>query len=85
MSWLETYYGKDFDKFQPTVVFEGKRWAVVRLSRNAPQKGYSSVGYVLIQKRGTHASSVYVPLHEGVATQTQLDEMAKVLAKKEAE
>lgn len=79
MSWLQSYYGKDFDRLQPVVAIDGKRWAVVRLTRSSPQKGASSVGYVLIQKRGTHASSNYIPLHEGMAGPEELKNMAERL------
>lgn len=83
MEWLKKYYGKDFEKFSPSVVKEGKKWAVVKLNRSNPAKGFSSIGYVLIQKHGTHASSPYLSLHEGVPTTDDMSEMLALLARKE--
>ncbi len=83
MSWLKTYYGKDFEKFSPSIVKEGKKWAVVKLNRSSPAKGFSSIGYVLIQRNGTHSSSPYLSLHEGVPSTGDMSEMLALLQRKE--
>lgn len=85
MEWLKRYYGKDYDKFSPSVVSEGKKWAVVKLNRSTVQKGFSSIGFVLIQKHGSHESSPYVSLHEGVPSPQDSADMLAALARKEKE
>jgi hypothetical protein len=80
--WLKMYYGKDFDVLNPEVVKEGKKWAIVKLNRHA-SRGFSSIGYVLIKKNGTHAASHYHSLHEGVPTKEAMDMMYKRLAEAE--
>lgn len=82
-NWLKTYYGNDFDFLNPQVIKEGKKWAIVKLTRQAT-KGSSSIGYVLIKKNGTHAGSTYFSLHEGNPTTDQLALMEKKLATEEA-
>lgn len=81
--WLKDYYGKDFDFLNPEIVKDGKKWALVKLSRRA-SKGYSSTGYVLIKKAGTHIASNYQSLHEGPVSQKDMDRMYAALAKEEA-
>ena len=62
--WLKTYYGKDFPLFNPTIVLEGAKFAVVKLIRPT-QRPYSGMGFVLIKKTGRHNVSVQKSLHEG--------------------
>jgi hypothetical protein len=81
--WLRTYYGKDFDFLNPEVIKEGKKWAIVKLNRHA-SRGFSSIGYVLIKKNGTHAASKYHSLHEGIPTKEAMDMMYKRLAEADA-
>lgn len=81
--WLKTYYGKDLDFLNPEVIKEGKKWAVVKLTRQAT-KGVSSIGYVLIKKTGSHTASNYFSLHEGVPTKDDLALMDKKLATEDA-
>jgi hypothetical protein len=59
---LDRYYGKDVETLAPTIIFDGKQWAVVRIT-NAGGK----VGYVLIKKAGKHNNSKSIPLHDGPA------------------
>jgi hypothetical protein len=61
-AWLDRYYGKDADSLNPTVIFDGKKLAVVRIT-NAGGK----VGYVLLKKGGKHNNSKHISLHDGVA------------------
>lgn len=77
--WLKEYYGgKDFGLLGPTVEMDGKTMAVVKLSRRS-SRGYASVGYVLIKKRGKHNASSEIPLHEGLASKDDLETMKRVL------
>jgi hypothetical protein len=65
--WLKRYYGDSFAELNPDVVTEGNQWAIVKLNRVA-ERGYRGIGYVLIKKNGSHASSNYHILGEGVQT-----------------
>lgn len=78
VKWLERYYGKEFDFLNPQIVHEGENKAVVRLTR-VGDRGYSGIGYVLIDKNGNHFASSPVSLHEGVPSQKDLDRMKEVL------
>lgn len=81
-NWLERYYGKDFDFLNPTVVFDGKKKAVVRLTRSGSRQ-YSGIGYVLLDKNGNHLASTPKSLFEGVPSQQDLDRMKEVLKKED--
>lgn len=81
--WLERYYGKDFDFLNPVVIFDGTNKAVVRLTRTAT-RGYSGIGYVLLDKNGTHFTCSPISLHEGVPAQADLDRMQALLKKEDA-
>lgn len=81
-SWLMDYYGRDFDMLNPEVVMEGEKYAVVRL-RKVFTNMIGSVGYVLIKKNGSHASTPFKSLHDGVATPVDVDKMKKELAEAE--
>ncbi|TXH10932.1 MAG: hypothetical protein E6R04_03960 [Spirochaetes bacterium] len=76
--WLKRYYGDSFAELNPDVVAEGNRWAVVKLNRVA-ERGYRGIGYVLIKKNGSHTSSNYHILGEGVQTAEALQEMKERL------
>jgi hypothetical protein len=77
--WLKDYYGgKDFGLLGPAVEIDGKTHAVVKLQRRA-SRGYASVGYVLIKKRGKHNASDELSLHEGLASKDDMTTMKKVL------
>lgn len=78
--WLENYYGKDFDFLNPEVVFDGKKKAVVKLVRTG-SRTHSSIGYVLIDKNGSHFASTHKSLHEGIPSQKDLDRMREELKK----
>lgn len=80
--WLERYYGKDVDFLNPQVVFERENKAVVRLTR-VGDRGYSGIGYVLINKSGSHTASTHKSLHEGVPSQADLDRMKATLEKED--
>lgn len=84
MTWIERYYGDDFKKFSPSIIEEGKVWALVKLNLPAT-KGTGQIGYVLIKKGGVHVSSDYIPLQEGVASRDQVSNMLRALAAKERE
>jgi len=76
--WLKKYYGDSFSDLNPSVVAEGTRWAIVVLNRVA-ERGYRGVGYVLIKKNGSHASSGYHVLGEGIQTPEALQVMREKL------
>ncbi len=82
--WLMNYYGAETDLYRPEVVFEGWKWAVVKLSRTDSDKGFTKVGYVLIRKDGSHVGGAQQSLHEGLASQADLDRMKAVLLNIEA-
>jgi hypothetical protein len=81
-NWLERYYGKDFDLLNPTVFIDGKKKAVVRLTKTG-ERGYSGVGFVLIDKNGNHTASSHKSLHEGLPTDTDLERMRQELKKED--
>jgi hypothetical protein len=82
--WLRAYYGSEWPSFSPSVVREGKRFAVVRIT-DTSQKGatFSKVGYILLRKTGKHGQTKERPLHEGVPTRPDLDKMFTILANSE--
>lgn len=80
--WLERYYGKDFDFLNPQIIFDGEKKAVIRLTR-VGNRGFSGIGYVLIDKNGSHLASTPKSLHEGIPSQADLDRMKEVLRKED--
>ena len=76
--WLRRYYGAAYETLNPSVVFENSAFAVVRLS-GIMSKGSNSVGYVLVNKSGTHAASSYMILKEGIANTEELKKMQEEL------
>jgi hypothetical protein len=77
--WLRTYYGKDFDAFNPTVLIEGKKFAVVRLlGNNAP-----AIAYVLIKKNGRHNASSQQSLYEGAIDADVMEKLKSALTRAE--
>ena len=82
IDWLKRYYGKDYLRLNPTIVKEGKKFAVVRIQRSA-EKGFSAFGYVLIKKSGSHDISPYQSLFEGLASPMDLTDMLDTLRRKE--
>jgi hypothetical protein len=78
--WLKTYYGKQTETFNPQVVIDGSKYAVVRLTKTEAPRGFSKVGYVLIRKDGRHVGGAQRSLHEGLANQDHLERMKKIHA-----
>lgn len=82
--WLTDYYGSDFDWLNPTVVQEGKTWAIVKLMKPASSGSpHSSIGHVLIRKTGRHIATPHISLHEGIPQVEDLKKMQDRLAKEE--
>lgn len=81
--WLQKYYGKEFDLFNPEIVKEGKVWAIVKLTRLG-MKNFSGVGFVLIKKKGNHQASPYKSLHEGLPTKEDMERMMLLLQEEES-
>lgn len=75
--WLKTYYGPDHEAFTPSLVREGQRFAIVRIT-DMTQKA-SKIAYMLIRKTGRHGQSREKPMHEGMPSQPVLDQMFAVL------
>ena len=75
--WLQHYYGDSFEKFSPTVVQEGKFWAIVRIVRDA------SLAYVLVKKKGSHAATPHIPLFQGTPTADDITRMQGILFNKD--
>jgi hypothetical protein len=83
--WLKNYYGNAIDSFNPVVVSEGNRFAIVRIVAEANKKlGHSQLGYVLLKKSGRHMATPHKSLHEGVAGADELLKMQKALEAAEA-
>ena len=82
--WLKNYFGKEFSVLSPAVIAEGRTKAVVRLTRRAT-KGFSGMGYILVDKKGKNNVSDHLVLHEGVASTEDVETMKRVLAQKEGE
>lgn len=80
--WLERYYGKEFDFFNPSVAIDGNKKAVVKITRTA-SRGFNSVGFVLLDKTGTHASSTHKSLHEGMPSGEDMERMRKILERED--
>lgn len=76
--WLKLYYGKETETFNPQVVIDGKRVAVVKLVKTESPRGFPKVGYVLIRKDGRHQGGMQLSLHEGLATEVDMERMKKV-------
>lgn len=80
--WLQDYYGNEIGAFNPEVVVDGRKHAIVKISRAGTKKAfYSSIGYVLLRKGGRHGASGHLSLHEGMANQQDLDRMLIALKK----
>lgn len=77
-SWLQKYYGKHCEVLHPEVVIDGQKVAVVRLVKSEAPPGFPKSGYVLIRKDGTHSGGAQQSLHEGVATQADMDRMTAI-------
>lgn len=83
MEWLKKYFSKDdFDFLSPTVVVDGKKKAIVRLTRTGAQ-GHSGVGYILVDKNGRHSVSTHKSLHEGVPSAADMERMKETLKKED--
>lgn len=80
--WLKNYYGNDFDFLNPSIVREGKKLALVKLSRRG-SAGFSGIGYVLIKKGGSHVASPYKVLAEGVQDKAGMDKLFETLAEED--
>lgn len=75
--WLTTYYGKWSRELHPSVVFDGKDFAIVRLTYPGKQ------AYVLVRKNGNHDASTHTVLHEGLAADGDYAKMRASLAAKD--
>lgn len=82
-TWLENYYGQDFARLSPEVIFDGVAWAVVKLKKAATMTTGASVGYVMVNKKGTHQSSAYLPLLNRSASKEELEWMNQLLKRRE--
>lgn len=84
-SWLKSYYGSEFETLNPSIVKEGKQFALVHLKASEKQGvGRSSYGYVIIKKSGNHQGSPYIPLAEGAVDSTKMAEMVRRLEKEDS-
>ena len=80
-AWLSRYYDAPTrDVLNPTIVFEGKKKAVIRLTKRKSRTG-GGVAYVGVEKTGRHHTSKHIALHEGPAGKQDLQRMAEWLAK----
>lgn len=82
--WLKRYYGSDLETLNPSIVFEGKKFAVVCLKRSSTLRDHSSIGYVLIKKTGRHNASIQQSLSEGVPSAEKMVSMRSALEQAES-
>lgn len=75
--WLRRYYGTYFESFAPTVVMEGKFWAVVRIVHEG------SMAYVLVKMKGNHEITPHVPLFKGTPNADDVTRMQEILFNKD--
>jgi hypothetical protein len=80
--WLKLYYGASFELFNPSIVFEGQNKAVIKLVGKAA-RGHSSIAYILVDKNGSHNVTEHLSLHEGIPTDTVLQQMKLTLEKED--
>lgn len=73
--WLKAYYGSAYENLKPEVVIDGRKHAVVKITNPDKARRYSSIGYVLVRKTGSHGTNNQKPLHEGIASQYDLERM----------
>ena len=78
--WLKKYFGSKFESLNPVILFEGDKYAVVRLI-----KTHEGIGYILVKRDSTfETDSKRESLHEGVASGKEVTNMLKHLKSKEA-
>ena len=84
MDWLKKYFGKDdMDFLSPTIIEQGKKKAIVRLTRTG-SRGFSGIGYILVDMNGRHSVSAHKSLHEGVPSAADMERMKLQLKKEDA-
>jgi hypothetical protein len=77
-TWLTSYYGEKWTKeLHPSVVFDGKDFAVVRVTYPGKQS------YVIVRKTSTHDASTHLVIHEGLANEGDYARMRAALAAKD--
>jgi hypothetical protein len=82
--WLSDYFGSEFDTLSPTVVVEGIRVAVVRITNVNLPKEFKAVGYILVKKNGRFDASTHISLHEGIANAFDWEKMVNRFNEEEA-
>lgn len=82
-AWVKTYFGKKVKDLSPTVVEEGKRYAIVRIQDMGQKGEFSKVGFILVLKNGRYGASPHDSLFEGSPTVVDLFTMKNKLEKKE--
>lgn len=80
--WLQKYYGKEADFLNPEIILDGKKKAIIRLTRTGG-KGFSGIGYVLVDKHGSHSTSSPMSLFEGVPSLADMNHMRETLQKED--
>lgn len=76
--WLKRYFSKtDFEQLNPSVLFEGKRYAVVRVHRDGV------AAFLGVWKGGRNDLTAAEPLLQGNAKPEQLKKFKDWLSKKE--
>ncbi len=83
MNWLKRYFGKHFKELSPQVIEESEKWAVVQITNTKLPRGFSSIGFILVDKAGTHGKTPATSLHEGPLTAKVMKTMQNALKKKE--
>lgn len=82
--WLKKYFGPQLKTMDPSVVEEGKKYAVVRIQDHNQSGAFSRVGFILIQKNGKYGVTPHVSLFEGVPTSANLLMMKSRLEKQDS-
>lgn len=83
--WVKSYFGEKKSKeLNPSVIEEGKKYAIVRIQDMGQKVGFSKVGFILVKMSGRHGASPHDSLFEGIPTLLDLFDMKNKLEKKEA-
>lgn len=82
--WVKKHFGKKEKTLTPSVVEEGKKYAIVRIQDMAQKGAFSKVGFILVLKAGRYGISPHESLFEGVPTVPDLFNMKNRLEKKES-
>lgn len=85
MSWLKKFFGKRFKELSPQVIEEGEKFAVVQITSTSVPRGFSSIGFILVNKVGNYGVTPSLSLHEGPLNEKARKRMQDALKKQESQ